>query len=40
MTFYEVNLYSSNIAGEANSISSLVAAMAIVEKFLGKRRRA
>jgi hypothetical protein len=33
MTSYEVNLCSSNTAGEANNMSSLVAAMAIVEKF-------
>jgi hypothetical protein len=33
MSFYEVDIYSSNIAGTASDQESLIAAMRIVEKF-------
>ena len=33
MTFYNVDIYSSNIAGAASDLNSLLAALEVVEKF-------
>ena len=33
MTFYNVDVYSSNIAGSASDQESLIAALAVVEKY-------
>jgi len=33
MTFYNVEVYSSNIAGSASDQESLIAALAVVEKY-------